>query len=302
MIKNILIVILFILLTKVSFAQTYRPIPESKVIWKVLFWDYSVFPCNLWEIRYYYLDGDTILNSYSYKKLYLKTDYLTCTHVNYPWGFYGGIRQDTLNKLVYYNLITFNHDSLLYDFNLHLNDTVNNPNLSPYTQTVDNIDSIQLTDGSYRKTFRLSPGGCGQDKLIEGIGSEAGIFEPIECAIGASSGLSCFGVDSIILYDAGITGIGDCNLINAVKEDEIYSEVLVYPNPGNGLFYFDLSQCNFMESVVQIVNAQGKEVLVIQEGKSIFPIDLSDFTSGIYLFRIVNEKEVLSGKLVFQKE
>jgi hypothetical protein len=106
------------------------------------------------------------------------------------------------------------------------------------------------------------------------------------------------GIDFYFLESASNYYCPISEVVNVTNQ----SLVNPYPNPGNGLFNFDLSQFNFMESVITIVDAQGKEVLVFHEGKSNFQIDLSGFASGIYFYRIVNKMDVFSGKLVLQDD
>ena len=58
-----------------SIAQVYHPFPESEVVWQVEHRD-SGTPCGSSEIYFYYLNGDTILQGLSYKKLFRKDEVL----------------------------------------------------------------------------------------------------------------------------------------------------------------------------------------------------------------------------------
>ena len=81
----------------------------------------------------------------------------------------------------------------------------------------------------------------------------------------------------------GISVITDIEL---VPETLSNGDVFIYPNPGNGVFYIDLS--HLMQPVqIEVLNSKGKEVKnsTFDPG-AIISIDLSGQGKGIYLFRI----------------
>jgi len=90
-------------------------------------------------------------------------------------------------------------------------------------------------------------------------------------------------------------------LNNITTNDESIS---VYPNPSNGLFTFQSSVESHKSSVLEVYNMLGEKVYSKQltTDNSQFTIDLSNNTSGIYLYRISSEDGTLNatGKLIIE--
>jgi len=80
--------------------------------------------------------------------------------------------------------------------------------------------------------------------------------------------------------------------------------IVVYPNPSNGVFTFQSSVVSRQSSVLDIYNMLGERVYAKQltTGNSPFTIDLSNNTSGIYLYRITTEDGSVNatGKLIVE--
>jgi len=82
------------------------------------------------------------------------------------------------------------------------------------------------------------------------------------------------------------------------------SSAYVYPNPSNGVFTFQSSVVSHKPSVLEVYNMLGEKVYSKQltTDNSQFIIDLSNNTSGIYLYRISSEDGTLNttGKLIIE--
>ncbi|HQQ95593.1 MAG TPA: T9SS type A sorting domain-containing protein [Bacteroidia bacterium] len=95
------------------------------------------------------------------------------------------MREDVLNKKVYFIKSGTNQERLLYDFSLGMNDTVTvfaqdfGFSNTAYKLKVIGIDSIQV-NGHYRRRMVMKANGIGflQEYWIEGIGSNFGVFTP----------------------------------------------------------------------------------------------------------------------------
>lgn len=74
------------------------------------------------------------------------------------------------------------------------------------------------------------------------------------------------------------------------------SNIVIAPNPNNGLFYIRTQSINL--SRVIIFNALGEKVYESQISSEIYPIDLNDQPSGVYLVRIEKDGEVISSKII----
>jgi hypothetical protein len=165
--------------------------------------------------------GDTVINAVSYKRLYQQNGHYqmignsgppmyTPIFAFGPYGPYsytGALRQDTLNKKVYfYPASGMNHDTLLYDFDLQINDTLPKTYLQNWmgnwsgsnVTRVLRIDSI-IIDAKYRKIFLFDTSSNSQQYsyLIEGIGNSWGPLAAYDFFFENGTGLACFNHNSI---------------------------------------------------------------------------------------------------------
>lgn len=108
-------------------------------------------------------------------------------------------------------------------------------------------------------------------------------------------------------YYVKVTVNGGCmvksNTITAdsslgIKENTSINTIKVFPNPSKENFTIQLpTQQNFTLSVVDIT---GRKVYQRTNATGTIKVDCSSFTSGIYFIQAINEKTVLSGKLIKQ--
>ena len=149
---------------------------------------------------FYFVDGDTSLNSNNYIKINRKAFWsLTDTFISR----YTYLREDSTGKVFVFD----GTEKLLYDMNSSVGDTIHVYSffdLNSFSDViVDSISSIQLGNET-RKIFYLSTiyfnigGGGGNNNSdpliwIEGIGSNAGIFFPAGgVAVDEVFWLTCF--------------------------------------------------------------------------------------------------------------
>jgi hypothetical protein len=101
----------------------------------------------------------------------------------------------------------------------------------------------------------------------------------------------------IASWDAStVTGIEDIS--------HIENSVLVYPNPSQGIFNFQVQGTN-QKANIEVYNMLGEKVHDSQYpiSSNQYSLDLSSQPPGIYLYRIISEKgeAIASGKLVIEK-
>src|SRR5688572_22615996 len=195
--KNLLLVVItFTTLSVRSQTSVYHPFPDSAGVWRQEGYTQGNCCCSgnfcLDEFDYnYFLNGDTLIGAFTYKKIY-KTgngvDYVngpnTCppSCSNYQFYYFNNIysgcfRQDTTQRKVFIVPTGSALETLLYDFNLNLGDTLppSWPDYDPliYVTAVDST----LVGGSYHKRFHLSTSNLpGEVSLIEGIGNSLGFL------------------------------------------------------------------------------------------------------------------------------
>ena len=308
--KKILLLFSLFLFTHLAFSQStvYHHFPDSNAVWREDYSNWS-YPSSSWtdDSGYSYrLQGDTIINSKIYHKVYEEGGYLqfypTGTAYYYHKYFAGAIREDT-SKHVYLcctkNLGT--KDTLLYDFNLIVGDSLNQYNAGKGIESwyVDSIDSIQLNDSSYRKRFILNlPRATFPNApiIIEGIGSSNGLLDQINLNGEIGTSLDCFKQNGKYLY--GIYS-DSCPLFYPIPplSDVVLPirepSISVYPNPASKNITVRLIGLNSKVSMA-IYNVVGQQIWSTDEvmesaimGQN---ISVEGFPAGIYLLKVITDK------------
>lgn len=297
--KKLTIAFMFLLALTAS-AQTsiYHPFPDSNATWC----DYAASNNSgaLSETySTYELNGQATINGIVYNRLlhYQITDFLD-TNTLY-------IRQDAALKKVWIYIPGTNSDTILYDFNLQVGDTLNQREYwamnfqSPDYWIVSSIDSI-LINGSYRKQFHysntLNPT-CFAS-MIEGIGADHGLRFPPSSCFEYYAALRAFHQDGTILYGDSLYPCHDFN--SGVTEQNINKSSSVFPNPFHTSAQLEFNSGNDKTELI-IYNSLGAPVAsknIISRTTSINRDGLPD---GIYFYKIINQKGNLSsGKFVIE--
>ncbi|HEX7413365.1 MAG TPA: hypothetical protein VF411_04905, partial [Bacteroidia bacterium] len=243
--KHILLILTFLFVFKIGQGQTnvYHPFPDSNAVWNETSWYYNNgLPPPIYNPNIVFLAGDTVISTIHYKKL-LSSGYRYATVTSnsccvYYNAYAGAIRQDTIHKKVYYrNYSSTSVDTLLYDFNLNVGDTLPKSYINNYlivSNFVSSIDSI-LIGTSYRKQYHISVRGGGNSNyvsLIEGIGSTFGLTYPLYPPLENGYNLNCFSQNNVTLYP---NSSGSCSLALGIKEQkESAFTFSIYPNPSSG--------------------------------------------------------------------
>lgn len=287
---KILTQITLLLLPLNNFAQAnvYHPFPDTNAVWRV---DFSyVCTCQSFyptvQENYQYTIGtDSIIGSYAYKKIYrsgftssISTTLCACPR-NYYYTYYGGLREDTANKKIYFKC-TNSPDTLIYDFSKQVGDTLNliatsfnYPNSSPYTYTcsITSIDSV-LVGSNYHKRFNI-----GGISMIEGIGSTAGLLE----GVSSSHDLVCYNHNTEF-YPSTSTS---CPLIVGISQlPDISNKLILFPNPANDKITL---QSSTELGAIIIYNALGEIVLQTKSKNTEEEINISKLQAGIYTVQAV---------------
>jgi hypothetical protein len=275
-------------------SQSYFSFPDSNCVWSV-------------EKEKHLIKGDSVFNAKTYKKYYWTTD-TTLTSINL--NFVGLVRQDIINKKIYAIEKTQTVETLLYDFNLNLNDTLSvEPIYSIFYQSprrikVTAIDSV-IINGQYRKRFTIASnrpfGPSITETWIEGIGSSFGPLcpgladPPIICPCFPT--LLCQKVNNQTIYVEIVnnscykticTGVG----INNIAVD---NKILIFPNPTNCFAKIELPE-KIME--IKIYDSKSQLINNIQFDSENKLIDLTKVKDGIYFIKIITETRTVETKLI----
>jgi hypothetical protein len=121
---------------------------------------------------------------------------------------------------------------------------------------------------------------------IEILGATSKTHKPANYGIyklrvDSTNGCSTFSND----FDFKYTSVNENNLPESIK---------IYPNPTNGMFFI-VSEIAWNYTVYDY---NGKEILSGYKEKGSEHLDLSNFASGVYLLKLVNENEQITTKII----
>ncbi len=280
-------------------GQNIIPIPaDSTSQWRILR-GYNDGVCANMYNSIYYVDGTIIHNGKEFYKIYETGEFYQevinppgpCDETyNYNGEYRGAIRTEN-GKTYQFN---GNEENLLMDFTLNVGDTLFSY-ISPGL-IIASIDSVLVGD-EYRKRFNFSNGDiC--NWMIEGIGHETGLFEPMSIILEFASEFICYGENNIPLY-------GDSNCILNVGYENISfqnNNVIIYPNPTSGKLTINVSKSKKGIRSYLITDICGKIVLnnnIESLNKNDFEINLGNCKSGVYLLSVnFNNNETIYRKII----
>ncbi|MEP7169032.1 MAG: T9SS type A sorting domain-containing protein [Bacteroidota bacterium] len=334
--KKLYTLLIIISCSHTSKAQVYYPMLDSSVnIWYYTFNILPVSPvnitsnaqlCNYGSFGFgpsvkYYTQGDTVINSLSYKQLIFDNYFSTggCT--------YGYIREDTSSKKIYFMDNIFSPEILMYDFSLQTGDTISlNFLFSAYWQngvyTVDSIVVKQFTCGN-RNVFYLNCHNCSFSMpmiWVESIGNQgdliythssnfqsAGWFSscsssfPMQFPYDFIQILTCFEhipkmyIDScclqVALNNSCIQFADSCNYWNicsSIEELGFVKSFSVSPNPAKEEITLTIETNKKTEAVFILRDITGKEIIISKENKILsgnksFKLDINHLENGLYI-------------------
>ena len=263
------------------------------------------YPCVQTDQYVYYVNGDSTINDVVYKKIYRRGIYnqiwmsnppaLECGASGEDDSFYLLMLQE--GKQMYIRAFGSDTSVLLYDFDLNVGDalpmTFNN-----YTSDIliESIDSILVGD-VYRKRFHFQ--GLGASYIIEGIGSNLGLFEPMDIIFDCGHNLDCFALDDITYYPSLNA---ECEL--NVSVNEIIDEIIInyYPNPVIDALTFSFSEKNRLLNV-QVTNTLGQhcKAELVQNSPGNYSLNMAELTSELYFIKLDFESGQSKGFKVLKK-
>lgn len=289
--------VIFLLIVINSKAQNYIPFPTENASWKVGV-EYTY--CDILYVDYcveleFNIEGDIIVKGIRYHKLYV---YFT----KYPFqeiykDYNGAFRNDTINKKVYFidYLNLTQNEILLYDFSKNIGDTIK---CYADTAIIDSI-KLELIGNQQRKVFYLSPIDSGEFKyimpykIIEGIGSDYGIFQEPYLAYFERpfTRLQCFKIKG----ERIIGSESDCeSIITQVNKIDFQQEIKLYPNPIKDILNIETG--GQMISSIEIYDTFGRRYFF--KGNVSF-INFNYMPNGIYFIKIItNQNSVYMNKII----
>lgn len=242
------------------------------------------YPCLEVQEFIYYVHSDTVINNYTYHRIYKVADVEQNWMAPPPASQCGGswtdnqevarLRQD--GKKIWSLDGDGTNEELLYDFDLEVGDTLPqtpiqwNDNL-----IVTGVDSV-LIGTEFRKVFEV-----GSQFLAEGIGHNEGFLEPFPAYLECGYEFLCFTLNGTTYFPDQQT---QCDL--TVGIDELRSERMagIYPNPtADGMVTVELDQTASVS--VTVLNSTGELVRTFQANSGRFECQLPA-EKGIYLIQL----------------
>jgi len=268
---------------KISFAQTYHAFPDSSAQWYEHAIQCTEGTC-FQEASVLTLSADSVMDGKTYTLVGYNWIYFVSyiTGIGFPLsGNYfsyelpgvilGGLRIDSAGKVwfrklndtstfsIYYYL-PIDSEILLYDFDLQVGDSLS---WKPFNSKVEQIDSVQLTDGGWRKRIHFTSNGMYEpEDWIEGVGSSYGLFGSYEYPpFEGGHFLNCFLQNDTLLWESLGFLQTDCDhFYTGTAEIESEISISVFPNPSSDFITFDLSNFPNEKFTLTIYNSNGQQV------------------------------------------
>ncbi len=272
----------------------YQPFPVSDAFWTEFSGGYQ---CNCCAEYSNILAGDTLVNGQIYHMIrthgahYLTSPGGDCTHIfsyliDYPNG---AIREDTLARKLYYLPQGAQTDTLLYDFDLQLGDTLpetyTNSAFSGF-KVVSAIDSIAIGTEYHRRFAISTEYAMDYVHLIEGIGSTFGLIAYLDPPFEFGTFLACFSRNGFTVYPDTLS---ECEIpTGTVALPEPEARVMIYPNPFNENANL-LIPPSWIGATLEVYSLTGELTMKIQTNSASSGFRRGNLAAGTYMYRLIKE-------------
>jgi hypothetical protein len=297
--------ILFLMISISIFGQTnvYHPFPDSNATWCATTYGFNGL-CYYTITSSTYFGNDTIINGNSYHTLRRSgyDQFFGCLTSGYYNNYIASIRQDTSKRKVYKYDSSWGVDTILYDFNLQVGDTLDRRkvhwgnNATPFIITSE--DSIQI-NGQFRKRWNFSTA-ClisppNDTSIIEGIGGTSDVIAPptYDCFEYFAELLS-FEQNDVGMYPD--TSAKCVLIVSGIKNILVNNNVYIYPNPVFDKLNVTLNNNELSEII--LCDIASRKVFY-QSFTNSTSINTEQLSKGIYLYEVRNKNGVIKkGKVV----
>lgn len=293
--KKILSLLIYLILTGVSFGQVSEMLVDTNKTWSNLFSTYTGGPPPYYmTTTFVKFSGDTVINSAHYKKVLSSQDSLQNNY--FVTGY---IYEDSTGK-VFYQTLNDTTIRMLYDFNVEVGDTVDIDSFFlPLELIVDTIDSVFIYN-RYLKRIVLSNVNCPFEEWIEGIGSLCGVLN-VGCSgvVGTIDELLCYYENDTLKYSNPAYPHCYYNTVGLDNPVQSTTEVSLFPDPVNSTSTLLLKNMPGKGFNLDIFDLMGKKIKSINISDNRVLINRNDFDPGIYFYRVtVTPSEVFLGKFI----
>jgi hypothetical protein len=272
--------------------------------WTVMEVRSQYYPCVEYDTVTFYLNGDTMINSLLYKKLYARgtsrnqwwstNPNMGCSLApyNYPYSGYNGAIRSAGTQVLYIQASS-SQDVLLYDYNLQVGDTFP---YSPMTTmnpgvTVAFIDSLYTPHG-YLKQFHFS---TDTSKFImEGGLSSYGLYHYCDVMLDFASYSMCYTLNDTAWWPVPGPNC-DAILLDADAQPLPAFSFALFPNPAHD--YVTVNLTGAVLDVVTVYNVFGEVVKTQTRDTQLY---VGDLAPGIYFLQVSTRNGVLTDRLIVE--
>jgi len=271
-------------------------------------WYFEFINCNqstAVEESYFtlFLQGDTMVNSISYYKMYQERidsnyclDNPSITWTDSQTVLRNLIREDN-NSLYLYNL-NQNSEELLYDYNLiQMGDSLG-PNCN-----IVSIDTLYLLYQPYLK-YHCD---CDGEFLVQAIGTSKSLLSSLSCGIGIESNTTnmCYFKNGFAIQidsSATCSSTGDSSMYVLNAPHIVQKEISISPNPtSDELRIIGASDLAFRAYSIFSIEGKIQKSSAIAKTSSI-SLDISNLNNGIYVLHIeLDNGQFYQKKIVKEK-
>ncbi|MEI7803661.1 MAG: T9SS type A sorting domain-containing protein [Bacteroidota bacterium] len=270
--KNFISLFFFILVFQIGkscVAQiNYFHYLDSTVAWSTEFSN-SFGGNTYYQFDHYSTTGDTLLGGIWYWNITDNGYNNTNGNItNFSYSHFMGLREDSAKRFYRYEFVgTHHYDSLWFDFNIELGDTIYADQSGTFFATADILDSVMF-DGYKHYLWRSQ---VYYYQIGEGIGS---VYNGYPNAF-----ITCW------QKDTSVFGNQPCTYVSGIKEEPDLNIINISPNPAENLL--NLLGEKLFDNSVSIMDLSGRIIEVKNEkSPNKIVIDISTLLNGIYFLRV----------------
>lgn len=245
---------------------------------------YSGMRFSTWN---YTIKGDTLFNSYRYKRLFVSQDSAYNPSIAFNVRF---LREEN-GRWFYVDRFSLKEE-MLYDFNLQKGDSMYSTQYGTWLRVID-VDSV-LINGKFHKRLRIDKSDVSPDDWIEGLGSVQGLFYELWSSFDAGSTLLCFHSNGELIYFNPM--YNSCGYSTGIDYSKIAAPLIVKTiDSSQGGFEI---QCRDYIDELTVTDIRGVIVSQLHPSGNSATVSSKSFPKGVYVLRVKTEKGVLTRKIV----
>lgn len=283
-------------------TSVYHSFPDSS-FWRVDASDMDNL-CGGGYCYHYYIAGDTIINSNTYRQIYRsKIVELGNPCGTWHWfldtGYVGALRDDSIANKVFFVLPTLTSDTLLYDYNLNVGDTVKGYLAAECANIViSSKDSININGLFHKRWFfdTFCSSSFTGNFIIEGVGTEYGLIEPIPDWFQKNSAFVCLHDSAgTIFTNTNWNPYMSCQLITSINNPhESIERISFFPNPFSQQTTLQSNKA-LNNATLNIYNSFGQQVkTIIHISANAITLYSDNLTNGLYFIRLTQDNKVVT--------